>query len=167
MWFKKRFIKKYCLRPEISLLRVGQNPKKSRNSWGCQGLFHRNIIIFVHSGISLKINLIFFKTWPGEGEKIIFMKKQWFLDIWIAIKFTGFKHFYLILYEPREKIHTIYITVDKILLIWTQITSQNLDISRISVKINYIFFSKHEPEREKKSFSWNNNEFCVFELQSS
>ena len=31
MWFKKIFIKKYCLRPEISLLRVGQNPKKSTN----------------------------------------------------------------------------------------------------------------------------------------
>ena len=31
MWFKKIFIKKYFLSPEISLLRVDQIPEKPRN----------------------------------------------------------------------------------------------------------------------------------------
>ena len=50
-------------------------------------------------------NIGFFekKTWPGEVEKMIFMKKYLFLDIWILFKLALFKQFILVLYELREK----------------------------------------------------------------
>ena len=51
------------------------------------------------------------------------MKKQWFLGIWITIKLAGFKQFYLILCEPREKNSTIYmiflIFSDFVDILWT------------------------------------------------